>query len=44
MALEIGELAPDFTLPDQDRNSCHFSDLRGRNILLAFYTHDFSPV
>ncbi len=44
MALETGELVPDFTLPDQDRNSCRFSQFRGQNVLLVFYTHDFSPV
>jgi peroxiredoxin Q/BCP len=44
MALEIGELAPDFTLPDQDGNDFRFSELRGRDVLLIFYLHDFSPV
>jgi len=44
MALEVGELAPDFTLPDQDGKDFNFSGLRGTNVLLIFYVHDFSPV
>lgn len=44
MALEVGELAPDFTLPDQNNNDFRFADLRGQNVLLVFYLHDFSPV
>lgn len=44
MTLNIGELAPDFVLPDQNGEDFRFADLRGQNILLAFYAHDFSPV
>lgn len=44
MALEVGELAPDFTLPDQNDNDFNFSNLRGTNVLLIFYVHDFSPI
>jgi peroxiredoxin Q/BCP len=44
MTLEVGELAPDFTLPDQNGAEFHFADLRGTNVLMLFYTHDFSPV
>ncbi|MBE0446970.1 MAG: redoxin domain-containing protein [Actinobacteria bacterium] len=44
MALEFGELAPDFVLPDQNGNDFLFSELRGRSVLLVFYVHDFSPV
>jgi peroxiredoxin len=41
---EIGEQAPDFTLVDQDGNEIKFSDFRGKNVILAFYPFDFSPV
>ncbi|MCL6471426.1 MAG: redoxin domain-containing protein [Firmicutes bacterium] len=44
MALKIGELAPDFVLPDQNGEQFRFADLRGTNVVLLFYTHDFSPV
>ena len=41
---EINELAPDFDLPDQDGNERKLSEFRGKNVLLAFYAFDFSPV
>ncbi|MBI2656803.1 redoxin domain-containing protein [Candidatus Woesearchaeota archaeon] len=41
---EINELAPDFTLVDQDGNERKLSDYRGKNVILAFYAFDFSPV
>ena len=36
--------APDFSLPDADGNSVALSDYRGRNVVLAFYPHDWSNV
>jgi len=42
--VEIGQTAPDFTLPDQDGNERKLSEFRGKNALLAFYPFDFSPV
>ena len=42
--LEINQQAPDFVLPDQDSKERRLSDFRGRNVLLAFYPFDFSPV
>ena len=42
--VEIGQTAPDFTLPDQDGNERKLSEFRGKNVLLAFYPFDFSPV
>jgi peroxiredoxin len=42
--LEVSQEAPDFTLPDQDGNERKLSDFRGKNIILAFYPFDFSPV
>ena len=41
---ELNELAPDFTLPDQDGTERKLSEFRGKNVLLAFYPFDFSPV
>ena len=41
---EINQQAPDFTLPDQDGNERKLSEFRAKNILLAFYPFDFSPV
>ena len=42
--IEIGNQAPDFALPDQDGNERKLSEFRGKNIVLAFYPFDFSPV
>lgn len=42
--VEIGQTAPDFALPDQDGNERKLSEFRGKNVLIAFYPFDFSPV
>jgi len=42
--IEVGDRAPDFTLPDQDGEDVALSGLRGRRVLLVFYPMDFSPV
>ena len=39
---EVGELAPDFTLPDQDKQPVTLSELRGRPVMLVFYPLAFS--
>lgn len=44
MALAVGELAPDFTLKDQDQKDVRLSDFRGQNVVLLFYPLDWSPV
>ncbi len=41
---ELNEQAPNFTLPDQDGNERKLSEFKGKNVLLAFYPFDFSPV
>lgn len=42
--VEIGEEAPDFTLPNQDGEQISLSDYRGKkNVVLFFYPKDFSP-
>lgn len=44
MAIEVGQKAPDFTLKNQHQKEVSLKDLRGKNVLLAFYPLDFSPV
>ena len=43
MALEAGDTAPDFTLPDQDGNPVTLSDLRGKPVVLYFYPKANTP-
>ena len=38
--LEIGTVAPDFTLPDQNGETHSLSDYRGRKVILYFYPRD----
>jgi len=43
--IEVGDLAPDFTLNDQENNPVTLSSFRGnKNVVLAFYPFDWSPV
>jgi peroxiredoxin len=42
MAIEVGDAAPDFSLLDQERQARKLSDLRGSNVLLAFYPGAFT--
>jgi peroxiredoxin Q/BCP len=42
-SLEVGVLAPDFTLPDQDGKQHTLSDYRGQYVLLYFYPKDNTP-
>ena len=37
MALEHGDIAPDFTLPDQDGLPVALAALRGKPVVLSFY-------
>ena len=41
--LEVGDTAPDFTLPDQNGNPVTLSDLRGQNVVLYFYPKADTP-
>jgi peroxiredoxin Q/BCP len=43
MALELGDTAPDFTLPDQDGNQVSLAELRGREVVLYFYPKALTP-
>ena len=38
--LDIGKIAPDFTLPDKDGNERSLSDFRGKKVVLYFYSKD----
>lgn len=43
--LEVGEIAPDFELEDQNGKKVRLSQFRGKkNVLLAFFPFAFSPV
>ena len=41
--LELGSLAPDFTLPDKDGTPVSLSDFRGQTVVLYFYPKDSTP-
>ncbi len=42
--IEVGDVAPDFTLKDQDGNPVTLSSFQGKNVVLAFYPFDWSSV
>ena len=43
-AAEVGDEAPDFTLPNATGDEIKLSELRGeQSVLLAFYPRDFTP-
>ena len=44
MAVDVGGQAPDFTLPNQDREPVTLSALRGRPVVLAFFPAAFTSV
>jgi peroxiredoxin len=45
MAIDVGDEAPDFELPDQDRKPVRLSSFRGqKNVVLVFYPLSFTPV
>jgi len=39
---DVGSLAPDFTLPDDQGRQVRLSDLRGRRVLIYFYPKDMT--
>ena len=42
--LAVGELAPEFSLPQQDGSPVTLSALRGKNVVLVFYPADDTSV
>ena len=42
LALQPGDPAPDFTLPDTHGTPVHLADLRGETVLVVFYPFAFS--
>jgi peroxiredoxin Q/BCP len=43
MVLQIGDPAPDFTLPDQNGEAVTLSSLQGQRVVLYFYPKDDTP-
>lgn len=43
MALQIGDAAPDFTLPNQNGDMVQLSSLKGRRVVIYFYPKDATP-
>jgi hypothetical protein len=44
MTLSVGQTAPDFTLPSQLEKKITLSDLRGTNVVLAFFPLAWTPI
>ncbi|HEY70640.1 MAG TPA: redoxin domain-containing protein [Anaerolineae bacterium] len=44
MKLKLGQAAPDFTLPSHLEKDVTLSDLRGSNVLIAFFPLAWTPV
>jgi peroxiredoxin len=45
-AIQVGEVAPDFELPavvGDKRQKFKLSELRGKNVVLAFYVLNWTP-
>jgi len=42
MSISVGDTAPDFSLPDQDKQVVSLSELRGAPVLVVFYPFAFS--
>lgn len=42
--IEVGDKAPEFSLPDHTGQIVSLADFAGRRLLIAFYPLDFSPV
>jgi peroxiredoxin len=44
MSLNVGDMAPDFELKSHLGKTVKLSDLRGKNVFIAFYPLDWTPV
>jgi len=43
MTLNVGDIAPDFTLPTDGNGELSLSDLKGKKVVLYFYPKDSTP-
>jgi peroxiredoxin Q/BCP len=43
MTLQVGDPAPDFSLPDREGNIVNLTDFRGKRVVLYFYPKDDTP-
>jgi peroxiredoxin len=43
MAIHVGDIAPDFTLKNQDDKEWKLSDHKGKDVVLLWYPLDWSP-
>ena len=43
MAIEIGKMAPDFSLEATNGETIRLSELKGKNVVLYFYPKDMTP-
>ncbi len=41
--LNVGDTAPEFTLPDKDGNMVSLADFKGKKVILYFYPKDNTP-
>jgi len=41
--LQIGDIAPDFSLPNQNNAIIHLSDFSGKRVVIYFYLNDDTP-
>lgn len=44
MKLEVGQKAPEFSLPSHLGGNLSLSDLRGKNVVLAFFPLAWTPI
>ena len=44
MSLSVGDVAPEFSLPDQDRQVVALAEQRGKPVLVVFYPFAFSGI
>ncbi|MCP9831751.1 thioredoxin-dependent thiol peroxidase [Synechococcus sp. HJ21-Hayes] len=43
MTLQIGDAAPEFSLPNQNGNTVNLADFRGQRVVIYFYPKDDTP-